>query len=100
MAITSIIVVVAILTKLVGCGLGALSLGREDAIRVGAGMVPRGEVGMVVAKIGFGLGVISQAVYGDVVIMAVLTTIAAPPLLSLAFRNVPAVEAVDEFKLG
>ena len=50
------ILAAAIATKFVGCGLGALALGRIDAVRVGVGMIPRGEVGMVVAQIGLGMG--------------------------------------------
>lgn len=80
----------AVLSKLLGCGVGALSLGRADAFRVGAGMIPRGEVGMVVAQIGLGLGVVSQQIYGVVVFMAVVTTLVAAPLLRVAYRDVPA----------
>jgi Kef-type K+ transport system membrane component KefB len=98
--LTTVIVVAAVVTKLAGCGLGALSLGWTEALRVGTGMVPRGEVGMVVAQIGFGLGVIPKGVYSDVVMMAILTTIIAPPLLTLAFRNAAAGAPVEEFKLG
>ena len=60
-------------------------MGRTDAIRVGVGMVPRGEVGMVVAQIGLNMGVMAQSVYGIIVFMSVATTLIAPPLLKLAF---------------
>jgi Kef-type K+ transport system membrane component KefB len=50
-------------------------------------MIPRGEVGMVVAQIGLTMGVISQNIYGVVVFMAVATTIVAPPLLKIAFAG-------------
>jgi len=83
-----IVLVAAVLSKLVGCGAGALALGKADAFRIGVGMVPRGEVGMVVAQIGLGLGVVSQQIYGVVVFMAVATTLAAPPLLNIAYRGV------------
>jgi Kef-type K+ transport system membrane component KefB len=83
-----VIIVAAVVSKLAGCGLGAIRLGRTEALRVGVGMIPRGEVGMVVARIGLGLGAISAAVYGVAVAMAVLTTVIAPPLLYAAFRNV------------
>jgi Kef-type K+ transport system membrane component KefB len=98
--LTGAIVVAAVATKLVGCGLGAWSMGWSDALRVGTGMVPRGEVGMVVAQIGLGLGVIPKQVYSDVVLMAVITTLIAPPLLSLTYRNVIHGRPVEEFKLG
>jgi Kef-type K+ transport system membrane component KefB len=85
--LAGIILVAAVISKFVGCGLGALSLGRADALRVGVGMIPRGEVGMVVAQIGLGLGIIEQHVYGTVVFMSVATTIVAPPLINRAFRD-------------
>jgi Kef-type K+ transport system membrane component KefB len=82
-----LILAAAIISKFIGCGLGALPLGRTDAIRVGVGMIPRGEVGMVVAQIGLGLGVIAQSVYGTIVFMSVATTLIAPPLLTWAYRG-------------
>lgn len=85
-----IIIVAAIASKLVGCGLAAFRLGREDALRIGTGMIPRGEVGMVVAQIGVGFGAISQPVYGIIIAMSVMTTVVAPSLLKLAFRKKPA----------
>lgn len=96
-----VVLAAAILSKLAGCGLGAIRLGRADALRVGVGMVPRGEVGMVVAQIGLGLGVMGEHVYGVVVFMAVATTLAAPPLLRLAYRNLaPVVPEEEPFRLG
>jgi Kef-type K+ transport system membrane component KefB len=85
-----LVTAVAIVSKLVGCGLGSLQLGRLDAVRIGIGMIPRGEVGMVVAQIGLTLGVIEQNIYAVVVFMAVATTVVAPPLLKLAFRGADA----------
>lgn len=82
------ILAAAVLSKFIGCGLGAYRLGWRDATRVGVGMIPRGEVGMVVAQIGLGLHVIPAAVYGVVVFMSIATTIIAPPLINLAYRNV------------
>lgn len=81
------ITVLAVLTKLVGCGLGALSLGRKKATQIGMGMVPRGEVGIVVAQIGLSLGAISDAAYGVVLFMAVATTLIAPPFLVRLFKD-------------
>ena len=85
----------AVISKFVGCGLGAIRLGRRDAIRVGAGMVPRGEVGMVVAQIGLGIGVMAPAIYGVIVFMSVATTLVAPPLLRWAYRDLTP-DAADE----
>lgn len=83
-----LILAAAVASKWLGCGLGALSLGWKDASRVGAGMVPRGEVGMVVAQVGLKAGAISQPVYGVAVFMAVMTTILAPPVLNFLYKGV------------
>jgi len=89
-----LILTAAIVTKLIGCGLGALSLGWQNVLKIGLGMVPRGEVGMVVAQIGLSLAVISSEVYSVVVFMAVATTLVTPLLLKIAFRT-PALEPVE-----
>jgi Kef-type K+ transport system membrane component KefB len=90
-----VVLLAAVATKLVACGLAAWRLGRVDALRVGLGMVPRGEVGMVVAQIGLALGAIHQQTYGVAVFMAVATTILAPPLIKFAYRDAgrPAISA-------
>jgi Kef-type K+ transport system membrane component KefB len=82
-----LILVAAILSKFVGCGFGALRIGAKDAVRVGVGMIPRGEVGLVVAQIGQKMGVIPKDVYGVVVFMSIASTIVAPPLLQWAYRD-------------
>lgn len=82
-----VLLLVAGASKFVGCGLGALRLGWVDAARVGAGMIPRGEVGMVVAQIGLGLKVIPNDVYALVVLVAIGTTVLAPPLLKWTYRT-------------
>lgn len=82
-----LILTAAIITKLIGCGTGALALGWTNVLKVGLGMVPRGEVGMVVAQIGLGMAVISTQVYSVVVFMAVATTLVTPLLLKIAFRE-------------
>jgi Kef-type K+ transport system membrane component KefB len=76
-----------VVAKFAGCGAAALGLGIADAKRVGAGMVPRGEVGMVVAQIGLSVGAVTQNIYGVVVFMAVATTLVAPPLLNVFYRD-------------
>ncbi|HEY1495936.1 MAG TPA: cation:proton antiporter [Candidatus Solibacter sp.] len=87
LALAGTIFLAAVASKFVGCGLGAISMGRTDAVRVGVGMIPRGEVGMVVAQIGLNMGVMAHSVYGTIVFMSVATTLIAPPLLKLAFRG-------------
>jgi Kef-type K+ transport system membrane component KefB len=87
-----IVTLVAILTKLLACGLGAYSLGLRRAAQVGMGMVPRGEVGIIVAQIGLTLGVIGGELYGVVLFMAVATTLIAPPFLKILYANEEAAQ--------
>ncbi len=95
-----VILVAAVLSKLVGCGLGAWRLGRAGMLRVGLGMVPRGEVGMVVAQIGLRMGVIAPHIYAVAVFMAVMTTLLAPPLVRLAYRGVTPQREAETIRLG
>jgi Kef-type K+ transport system membrane component KefB len=88
-----VILLVACLAKFVGCGLGAARLGRADATRIGVGMMPRGEVGLVVAQVGLSMGVIPQNIYAVVVFMSIGSTLVAPPLLRIAFRGLIRTEA-------
>ena len=88
--LAAIITIAAVLTKLIGCGAGAFGLGWQRAAQVGVGMIPRGEVGIVVAQIGLSLAVINDALYGVVLFMAILTTLIAPPFLKILFADEPA----------
>jgi len=81
------ILAAAVVSKMMACGLAAWRLGRVDALRVGVGMIPRGEVGMVVAQIGLTLGVIAAPIYAVAVFMAVATTMVAPWLIRIAYRG-------------
>lgn len=72
---------IAVATKFAGAWLGALGLGRREAAIVGIGMVPRGEVGIVIAGIAIAEGAVSDQFFAVVVGMSVLTTLVAPPLL-------------------
>jgi Kef-type K+ transport system membrane component KefB len=94
-----IVTVLAVLTKLVGCGLGSLTLGTKRALQVGMGMVPRGEVGIVVAQIGLGLAAVSDAAYGVVLVMAVATTLIAPPFLVPLFKGETRTDSNESFPL-
>ena len=81
-----VITVVAILGKLIGCSIGAASQGERTALIVGAGMVPRGEVGIVVAMIGLGMGVIESDIYSVIVLVSIVTTLYAPFLLRTVIK--------------
>jgi Kef-type K+ transport system membrane component KefB len=81
------ITLVAVVAKFGGAFLGALPLGRDRALLIGWGMVPRGEVGIVVAGLGLSLGAIDAPLYSVVVGMAVITTLIVPPLLPVLVRR-------------
>jgi Kef-type K+ transport system membrane component KefB len=81
------ITVLAVATKFIGAFLGALRAGVARATLIGWGMVPRGEVGVVVAGLGLSAGAISGQLYSVVVGMAILTTLLVPPLLPALVRR-------------
>jgi Kef-type K+ transport system membrane component KefB len=91
-----LVTLLAVVTKLAGCGLGAASLGPRRALQVGMGMVPRGEVGIVVAQIGLGLAAVSDAIYGVVLLMAIATTLIAPPFLVQLFKGEERADEEEE----
>src|SRR5215813_5014359 len=82
-----IISVLAFLSKLMGCGLPVLRSGWKTALKVGVGMTPRGEVGLIVALVGLQMNIISQSAYALVVFMTAATTLIAPPMMRLVFRE-------------
>lgn len=77
---------VAVATKFLGSFIGAISLGARRAVLVGWGMVPRGEVGIVVAGLGLQIGVIGGSMYSIVVAMAIATTLLVPPFVPRLVR--------------
>ena len=78
---------IAVVSKLIGGYLGAFSLGHRSALIVGFGMVPRGEVGVVIAALGLAAGVFSERIYAVIVAMSLLTAVITPPILSLLLRR-------------
>ena len=82
---------VAIFTKVIGCGLGAKLCGYKNyqSIRIGVGMISRGEVALIVASKGQQLGLLGSNFLGPVVIVVVITTIITPILLKPVFRLGP-----------
>jgi Kef-type K+ transport system membrane component KefB len=99
-AFTAVLVAVAITAKALGCGIFARAFGftTTESIRVGAGMISRGEVGLIVAGYGLANGLIGQPVFSASVIMVLVTTMVTPPLLRLTFprRPFPGDAVVEE----
>ena len=87
--LTVILGIIAILTKVIGCGLGALlcKYSPKESLQIGVGMISRGEVALIVASKGAAKGLISDDLLGPVVIVVVVTTIITPILLKLVFLS-------------
>lgn len=83
-----VLTIVAILTKVIGCGLGAKMCGYQNyqSKRIGVGMISRGEVALIVASKGSSLGLLGSAFLGPVIIVVVITTIITPVFLKVVFR--------------
>ncbi len=93
--VITIVTVVAVVTKVVGAYIGARGLGRSEALFVAVGMVPRGEVGIIVAGIGIDAGALEQEAFAIIVGMAVLTTVVVPPVLRALATRLPDLRAPD-----
>ena len=77
----------AIVSKVIGCGLPLFKEGWPAVLQVGVGMMPRGEVALIVALVGLQSQIVTQSTYAIVVFMTGITTLLAPPLLRFMFRN-------------
>ena len=87
--LSGIVIVIAIVTKIFGCGLPSIIFLKDKtkALRVRIGMVSRGEVGLIVAGVGVSAGVLTSDIYTTVIIMVALTTNITPIWLKKSFRN-------------
>jgi Kef-type K+ transport system membrane component KefB len=85
--VASIVTVLAVVSKVAGCGLPLLGEGWNTVLSVGVGMMPRGEVALIVALVGLNSQIVSQSTYAVVVFMTAVTTVLAPALLRILFRN-------------
>ena len=88
-----VISVLAIISKLIGCGLPSLREGWRTALKVGIGMMPRGEVGLIVALVGLRSGIVTEDSYAVVMVMTAVTTVLAPPILRMLFRQEKTIPA-------
>ncbi|MFM2222029.1 MAG: hypothetical protein RLZZ78_286 [Armatimonadota bacterium] len=93
-------VLIAVLSKLIGSGLAAASLGMRSALVVGVGMVPRGEVGVIIAGNALASGAIAQKDYSMLVMMSIITTIVVPPVLRVLLEKIPRQESSDATENG
>lgn len=87
--IAGIIIVIAVFSKLIGCGLPSMLFLKDKtkSMRVGIGMVSRGEVGLIVAGVGVTSGVLSSDVYTSIILMVAVTTIITPIWLKKSYKE-------------
>jgi Na+:H+ antiporter len=95
--LSAIVIAIAIFSKLAGCGLPAMMFLKEKskAMKVGIGMISRGEVGLIVAGIGVSSGVLSSNVYTTVIIMVAITTLITPIWLKKVYSKEPVMANDD-----
>jgi Kef-type K+ transport system membrane component KefB len=87
---TVLLTVVALISKVVGCGIGAklCKFSTKESVQIGVGMISRGEVALIIANKGAAMGLIdTEKYFGPVVIMVVVTTVITPILLKLVFKD-------------
>ncbi len=85
----TIITVMAIFTKIIGCGIGARLTGfnNKSSLIIGAGMISRGEVALIIAATGLNSGILQPEFFTPVIIMVIITTLITPPLLKATFTD-------------
>ncbi len=89
--------ILAVIAKVAGCGLAGIltRFNMRGALRIGLGMLPRGEVALIVAGIGLASGAINKELFGAAIMMTMLTTLAAPPLLHLSLAGGSGVRGAE-----
>lgn len=88
-----LLLIVAILTKIIGCGIGAklCKFNTSESVQIGCGMISRGEVALIVANKGASLGLMSATYFGPVILTVIITTIIAPIFLKISFKSKTAI---------
>ena len=96
--LSAVVIAIAIATKLFGCGLPSILFLKNKAagMRVGIGMISRGEVGLIVAGVGLSSGVLTGDVYTTIVLMVAVTTIITPIWLKMDYRREVAVKTDEK----
>jgi Kef-type K+ transport system membrane component KefB len=89
--------IVAVISKIIGSGLGALIGGfnRRESLQLGIGMVSRGEVGLIVATFALSEGLLSSGNFSIVVFMIIVATLITPPMLRAAFSQPTQVKTIE-----
>ena len=95
-----ILTVIAIITKMIGCGLGAkiCKFTWKESLQTGVGMISRGEVALIVAEKGRQVGLISEDLFAPIILVVIITTLITPILLKVVFKGEKPAEAVAASK--
>jgi Kef-type K+ transport system membrane component KefB len=93
LGLVAAVTTLAVVGKLAGCGLAAWGMERRSMVIIGTGMVPRGEVGIIVASVGLATDMLGPRLYAVIVAMSIITTVIAPPALKMLFA--PRVHAAE-----
>jgi len=88
-----VVTVMAVLTKLIGCGLAVIKDGMASSFIVGIGMMPRGEVGLIIAAIGARMKIFPEDIYAVIVAMCMATTLIMPPFMKMAVESKTRIQA-------
>ena len=96
-ALSIALVIIAMITKVLGCGIGAkiCRYTTKEAIQIGTGMVSRGEVALIVASKGSAFGLMGSVFFGPIVIMVVVTTVITPVLLKIVFSKKSSITVTE-----
>lgn len=105
---TLLLVLVSVVSKLIGCGLGARACGftNRQSVQIGMGMVCRGEVALIVANKGMALNMLQPEYFGSLIIMVIFCAMVTPVLLKIVFKGEKKYEGlqgsrlVDNYELG
>ena len=95
-----VVLILAIISKVIGCGIGARLTGfnNQESLRVGVGMISRGEVGLIVAGYGLRHAIIDQNIFSIMIIMVLVTTMVTPILLRYVFPRTSETRVTDVYE--
>ncbi|MCM0650966.1 cation:proton antiporter [Clostridium swellfunianum] len=86
---TGVLLLVAVLTKVIGCGLGAKMCGysKDESLKIGIGMISRGEVALIVANKGASVGLMEDKFFAPIILIVIITTLVTPILLKIVYSK-------------
>mgnify|MGYP002562680458 CR=1 FL=1 len=102
LAFSLLLLLISIISKLLGCGLGAKIFGFKgrQCVQIGCGMACRGEVALIVANKGMAMNIINPIFFGPIIILVVCCAVFTPIMLKMAFKGEPAYAGMEESKLA